>query len=104
MKVFVAYVGPEGVALEEVEVFDRASVADAIEASGIVARLVLFEAALSYAIFGQAVERITPLRAGDRIELLRPLVADPKESRRERAAARPLPRPAPPKKAKLRVA
>lgn len=92
MNVQVAYRGPEGTALVEVEVGDGASVADALDASGIVSRLGLFEAALSYAIHGQRVERNTPLRGGDRIELLRPLVADPKEARRRRAAEQALPR------------
>ena len=59
---------------------------------GIVTRLRLFEAALSYAIHGQPARRNTPVRAGDRVELLRPLIADPKEARRKRAAANPIPR------------
>lgn len=94
MNVQVAYAGPEGVVVDDVEVANDASVADALAASGIVARLNLFEAALDYAIHGQRAERNTPLRAGDRVELLRPLIADAKEARRARAAERPLPAPA----------
>jgi putative ubiquitin-RnfH superfamily antitoxin RatB of RatAB toxin-antitoxin module len=100
VNVAVAYAGPEGIALVHVQLREGASVADAIEASRIVDRLALFEAALGYAIFGQAVDRATPVREGDRVELLRPLVADPKESRRRRAAERPLPRPIPGNKGK----
>jgi len=37
------------------------------------------------AIFGRAATPGTRLHAGDRIELLRPLIADPKQRRRERA-------------------
>ena len=37
------------------------------------------------AVFGRAATPATRLRDGDRIELLRPLQADPKERRRERA-------------------
>lgn len=37
------------------------------------------------AIFGNAVSTATRLHAGDRIELLRPLLVDPKQRRRERA-------------------
>jgi len=37
------------------------------------------------AVFGRAATMATPLHAGDRIELLRPLLADPKQRRRERA-------------------
>ena len=37
------------------------------------------------AIFGRTATPATRLRDGDRIELLRPLLADPKQRRRERA-------------------
>jgi putative ubiquitin-RnfH superfamily antitoxin RatB of RatAB toxin-antitoxin module len=40
------------------------------------------------AIYGRAAGLATVLRAGDRIEILRPLLADPKQRRRERAGAR----------------
>lgn len=90
MIVEVAYAGVEGIVVAEVSLDDGSSVADAVQASGIVGRLGLFEAALTYAIHGQRAERATPVRAGDRIELLRPLVADPKEVRRARARERPL--------------
>ena len=43
---------------------------------------------VAYAVHGQRVEADTPLRGGDRVELLRPLVADPKDARRRRAAMR----------------
>lgn len=98
MNVSVAYVGPEGVALVDVAIDEGSSVGDAIDASGIVSRLRLFEGALGYAIYGEAVSRETPVREGDRVELLRPLVADPKEARRQRASDRPLRRSPPVKK------
>ena len=48
---------------------------------------------LSCAVFGRAVPLTYELREGDRVEILRPLLIDPKQSRREaaersRAAAR----------------
>lgn len=95
MRVEVAYAGPEGVAIVGVELTDGASVADAIEASGLVPRFGLIDAALGVAIFGQAATRATPLRPGDRVELLRPLRADPKDARRRRARDNPLPPPPP---------
>jgi putative ubiquitin-RnfH superfamily antitoxin RatB of RatAB toxin-antitoxin module len=95
MRVEVAYAGPEGVAIVGVELTDGASVADAIEASGLVPRFGLIDAALGVAIFGQAATRATPLRPGDRVELLRPLHADPKDARRRRARDNPLPPPRP---------
>jgi putative ubiquitin-RnfH superfamily antitoxin RatB of RatAB toxin-antitoxin module len=91
MKVEVAYAGPEGEALLRVDLSDGATVADAVDRSGLVERLGLLEAALGYAIHGQAARRSTPLAEGDRVELVRPLVADPKEARRRRAQEKPLP-------------
>lgn len=42
---------------------------------------------VAYAVFGVRVDRQTVLQQGDRVELLRPLLADPKEARRRRADA-----------------
>lgn len=36
-------------------------------------------------VFGKAVRHDTELRPGDRVEIYRPLIADPKEARRQRA-------------------
>ena len=44
--------------------------------------------------FGQRAEGITPLADGDRVELTRPLVADPKRVRRKRAASNASRKPA----------
>jgi putative ubiquitin-RnfH superfamily antitoxin RatB of RatAB toxin-antitoxin module len=65
---------------------DGATVAEALER----AREQGFAAAATaapgmLAVFGRLVAPATRLRDGDRIELLRPLQADPKERRRERA-------------------
>jgi uncharacterized protein len=64
-----------------------AVVADAVAASGLIGRLGLASTDLGYAIFGQRAHPDTPLVDGDRVELLRPLVADPKDLRRQRARA-----------------
>ena len=92
LSVDVAYSGPEGQLLVSLTLPEGATLADAVAASGIVSRLDLFEAALGYAIFGQRARSDTPVRSGDRVELLRPLVADPKEARRARALVQPLAR------------
>lgn len=42
-------------------------------------------AVTGYAVFGQRAGPDTVLNEGDRVELLRPLQADPKEARRRRA-------------------
>jgi uncharacterized protein len=59
---------------------DSATVAEALTASGFT-----LEAIAGYAVFGERVGNDTPLRDGDRLELLRPLQVDPKEARRRRA-------------------
>lgn len=95
MRVLVAYAGPEGEAVDPVEVPDGARVADALARCRVAPRLGLDLAGLDVAIHGQRAHAQTPLRDGDRIELLRPLVADPRDARRRRAADHPLPRPRP---------
>jgi hypothetical protein len=63
---------------------DGATAGDALEASGILRRHP--EAGkLRIGIFGKAAGRETPLADGDRVEIYRPLAADPKEARRRRA-------------------
>lgn len=47
---------------------------------------------VAVAIHGVRATADTPLAEGDRIELLRPLLADPKESRRRRAQGQRRPR------------
>ncbi len=69
-----------------VRVPDGATVGDAVAASGIVGALSLDAGALSFAVFGRRATPSTPLANGDRVELLRPLIVDPKEARRLRAA------------------
>ena len=64
------------------------SVGDAVARSGLMERFPEIAARpLACAIYGRAVALTHPLRAGDRVEIVRPLQIDPKESRR-RAAAR----------------
>ena len=89
LRVVVAYAAPGVEAIVEVDLDPGACVADAVAASGLVARHGLDPDRLGYAIFGQRAEPATPLARGDRVELTRPLLADPKDARRRRAAARP---------------
>lgn len=63
-----------------------ASVSEAITASGL--REVVPDidyASDRLAVFGKSVKEDTPLRDGDRVEILRPLLCDPKEVRRQMA-------------------
>lgn len=59
---------------------DDAAVAEALAASGFT-----LDGIAGYAIFGERVGNDFRLRDGDRLELLRPLQADPKDARRRRA-------------------
>jgi hypothetical protein len=93
MRVTIAYAAPGVETLVDVELAPGAVVEDAVRLSGIVARHALDIAALTYALHGRRATAGTALREGDRVELLRPLIADPKTIRRRRAAAHPLPRP-----------
>jgi uncharacterized protein len=95
LRVQVAYAAPGIEQVIEVTVPPGTLLCDAVAASGIVARAGIDAAAIAYAIHGQRAHPTTPLRDGDRIELLRPLRADPKSARRDRAAAHPVPRAAP---------
>ena len=69
-----------------------ATVADAIRESGLARRHAIAMAAMLPAIHGRLVDADTVLVDGDRVEICRPLVADPKEARRQRALERPLPK------------
>ncbi|MFO1396973.1 MAG: RnfH family protein [Burkholderiales bacterium] len=91
VRVTVAYAAPGVEAIVPVAVHDGATVADAVAASGLVARCALDPGAIAFAIHGQRAEAAVPLRDGDRVEITRALVADPKAVRHARAAARPLP-------------
>lgn len=86
LSVEVAYAGPQGQWLVDVRLPRGACVADAIAASGLgvqVPGLVVDDAHVG--IHAQRVTLAAPLADGDRVEIYRPLLADPKEARRRRA-------------------
>jgi len=58
---------------------------DAVQASGLLRQLPRGELG-RIGVWGRPVTPETRLRDRDRVEIYRPLIADPKESRRERAA------------------
>lgn len=81
MKVSVAWSAEAGEARElAVDLAAGATLADALRAAGVAAGT-----ASDVGIWGRAATLATPLREGDRVELYRPLVVDPKEARRRRA-------------------
>ncbi|MDP3858954.1 MAG: RnfH family protein [Stagnimonas sp.] len=61
------------------------SAAEALRRSGLLRQFPEQAASPSLAVFGRLVQAGTVLHDGDRLELLRPLLADPKQRRRERA-------------------
>lgn len=88
LHVEVAYARPDKQAIIPVAVPAGATVFDAAVASGIVSQFpeIDLEAA-KMGIFGKTVAKPheQPLKAGDRVEIYRPLIADPKEVRKRRA-------------------
>jgi uncharacterized protein len=92
MRIVVVYAAPGVEAQVELALAPGSVVADAVAASGLIARFMLVPGALGFAIFGQRARPDTPLADGDRVELTRQLVADPMAVRRRRAADKPLPR------------
>jgi len=88
VRVSVVYALPDRQALRELELPDSATVAEAVVRSGLLEQFPEIRSTpLACAIYGRPVVDSQVLRAGDRVEILRPLQVDPKESRR-RAAAR----------------
>lgn len=83
----VAYALRKRQALVAVEVEERATIEEAIQHSGILEafpEINLRRAKVG--IFGRPVALRTLVRDGDRVEIYRPLIADPKEARRKKAA------------------
>ena len=85
MRVHVAYVAPDSEVVIALDVADGATVADALRAADVAQRICIVPDD-GLAIFGERVDSSTPLRDGDRVEITRPLVCDPKAARRARAA------------------
>jgi putative ubiquitin-RnfH superfamily antitoxin RatB of RatAB toxin-antitoxin module len=86
IQVEVVLAMPERQELIALEVAIGSTVADAITRSGLAEMFEGFELDLEkVGIFGQKASPEQVLRDGDRVEIYRPLIADPKEVRRQRA-------------------
>lgn len=83
----VAYALPHKQAILEVQVPAATTVLEAAQLSGISEKFggVDLENA-KFGIFGKVVSPTQALREGDRVEVYRPLIADPKDVRKARAA------------------
>lgn len=89
LKIELACALSQDVLLIPLQLPDGATVGDAIEQSGLhKLHPELFPLAGSIGIFGKLCDEDTLVREGDRIEIYRPLRADPKEARRNRAKHR----------------
>lgn len=86
IEVTVCFADTHGVWQRQVHVPPAATVADAIEASGFAQAYPHVNVyANGVGVYGVLRHAQFPLRAGDRVEIYRPLVFDPMESRRRRA-------------------
>jgi putative ubiquitin-RnfH superfamily antitoxin RatB of RatAB toxin-antitoxin module len=84
--VAVCYALPDVSFLVQLDVDDGTTIAQAIAASGVLARFPEIDLTRNQlGLFGKLKPADTVLRDGDRIEIYRPLQADPMESRRRRA-------------------
>ena len=87
IRVEVAYALPEKQAIAELEVVEGTTALEAARKSGLAERfegIDLDNAKLG--IYAKVVSPTQVLREGDRVEIYRPLIADPKEVRKARAA------------------
>ncbi|MDH5423772.1 MAG: RnfH family protein [Gammaproteobacteria bacterium] len=87
MNIEVVYGLPDKQLLLSLEVDEPVTVEQAIELSGIKQHFDDIDLAVNkVGIFGKMAKLSDNLKAGDRVEIYRPLLADPKEVRRRRAA------------------
>jgi putative ubiquitin-RnfH superfamily antitoxin RatB of RatAB toxin-antitoxin module len=86
-RVEVAYATPARQEIIEVSVRPGTTVEQVIHESGMLARFPEIELTRQrVGIFGETARLQDAVHNGDRVEIYRPLVADPKEARRKRAA------------------
>jgi putative ubiquitin-RnfH superfamily antitoxin RatB of RatAB toxin-antitoxin module len=92
VQIEVVYALPEEQVIVALTVPPGTTVARAVERSGLVGRFPELAGAAKLGVFGQLVSSDTLVTPGDRVEVYRPLVADPKQARRRRAAGKAAPR------------
>jgi len=83
----VAYAEPDRQVIIEVTVKTETTVEEAIKHSGILEQFPEIDLAVNkVGVFGKQAKLTSTLRAGERIEIYRALIADPKAVRKARAA------------------
>lgn len=87
LHVLVVYALPDRQTIVRLQVPMGTTVAQAVEMSKLVETFPEIAAApLACAVYGRAVSMSQFVAEGDRVEILRPLIIDPKENRRQAAA------------------
>ena len=88
MKIEVIYALPERQELVTLDLPEGITVQQAVEASGLLSKYPDIEpgAKNKLGVFAKLVKPEAVLRERDRVEIYRPLIADPKEVRRQKAA------------------
>jgi uncharacterized protein len=87
IQIEVAYAKPERQDVIQLKLAEGSTIAQAIDASGLLQRHPEIDLAKTkVGIFGKLSRMDTTVRERDRVEIYRPLIADPKEVRKQRAA------------------
>ena len=87
IQVEVAFARENEQAILPVEGAQGLTVREAIERSGILTRFPEIDLTINkVGVFGKLAKLDQVLRVGDRVEIYRPLIADPKQARKKRAA------------------
>jgi putative ubiquitin-RnfH superfamily antitoxin RatB of RatAB toxin-antitoxin module len=89
MQIEVAYALPDEAFLQSFEIDNSTSVNEVIEISGVLKKYPEIDLKVNQiGVFGKVIALDYKLRDKDRIEIYRPLIADPKEVRKRKAAER----------------
>ncbi len=83
MRIELVIASPERSELRSLELPDGATAAEAIAASGLVG---IDPETVPLGVYARRISASTRLADGDRLEIYRPLVSDPKDARRRRAS------------------
>lgn len=87
LTVEVVYATPQEQVLESLNLAVGTTVEGAIRQSGLLARFPDIDLGVNkVGVFGKVAKLDAALNDGDRVEIYRPLIADPKEARKRRAA------------------
>ncbi|NBS16941.1 MAG: RnfH family protein [Gammaproteobacteria bacterium] len=85
IEVEVAYARPERQVIVRIKMTTPATIEQAIKASGILDQFPEIDPLIGVGLFGHQLPLETQLQGGDRVEIYRPLMIDPREARRARA-------------------